>query len=577
MIQSVVTNSDSYTKKCGEIFVFSKDNLSLVCDYCRTVHYTLEAFGIHLLHDHLPPQLSTNIKCEDSSSCDSYYNVPNQSVERFLETDPTPTDNNQIKQSPPQQSSSLQNEPDEMKSHDFLSVILKEEHDEIDFIEPNIPVPKTPDFSNAAAKENIHQCSFCIKTFETKQKCNDHENLHTGIRPYLCRLCPKTFHSLNSHRYHIKLHSIERPHNCLVCEKGFIRKNELDKHIREKHLPDTDPRRYFPCKQCDKTFKTYKYLRIHINTLHIDATGFFSCDYCQQSFMHRMLIVRHMLKHAPKRVLKCSICDKRFFSKKLHDDHLNVHTGNRYQCQLCSKAYLYRASLRRHMTKTHLKPDVAVQSTSAHDKIANTQKTKRPHKCKVCLKTLASSNSLKNHIKLHTNERHKCLVCDKTFIKLHRLNIHTRENHLPDTDPKRYFSCGRCDKKYENYSQLRYHTINSHTNLSGTYTCDHCQTKLYTRRSLLQHMLKHSSKNGFECKVCGKIFLTWYQRDDHENIHSGKRPYQCEFCPKAYTYKPNLTRHLKSHEDENDQLKPEIKPKLKPLPPLTSEIKQERD
>lgn len=551
MIQSVGANSDSGSgkKKCGEIFIFSKDNLSLVCDYCKTDYYTLEAFGVHFLHDHMPPQLLPNIKCEDSSSCDSY-NVPQQEGFRS-----------------PQQSSSVPSEQVEMKRPDFLAVILKEEHNEIDIFESNTSLPKTGNFSNDSEKVNHRQCSFCIKIFESKRKCNDHENLHTGVRPYQCKLCTKTFHSSNSHRYHMKLHSNERPHNCSVCEKGFIRKAELVKHTREKHLPDGDPKRYFPCKQCDEQFKSYRHLRNHIHTLHINAIGTFSCDYCQQTFTNRMLIVRHMLKHAPKRELKCSICDKRFFSKKLHDDHLNVHTGDRYRCQLCSKAYLYRASLRRHMNKTHLKADVAVQSTSTHDKIANTQKTKRPHKCKVCLKTLASSNSLKNHIKLHTNERHKCLVCDKRFIKLHRLNIHNRENHLPDTDPKRYFSCSRCDKKYETYSQLRYHTINSHTNLSGTYTCDHCQAKLYTRRCLVQHMLKHSSKNGFECKVCGKIFLTWYQRDDHENIHSGKRPYQCQLCSKAYTYKPNLTRHLKSHEDDNDE--------VKPLPQIPSEIKQE--
>lgn len=551
MIQSVSTNSDPYRKKCGEIFIFSKENLLLVCDHCRIDYFTLEAFGIHLLNDHLPPQLSTNIKCEDTSSCDSY-NAPNQLVER-LETATAPKDDIS------HQSTSFQDERGEMKMPDFRTVILKEEHDEID-IETNISLPISIDSTN--------QCSFCIKTFESKQKCNDHENMHTGKRPYPCKLCPKTFHSSNSHRYHMKkLHSNERPHKCLVCEKGFIRKTELDKHTREKHLPDKG---YFACKQCDEKFITYSNLRSHITTVHVNAIGIFNCDYCQQTFTNRMLIVRHMLKHAPKKELKCTICDKRFFSKKLHDDHYNIHTGNRYQCQLCSKAYLYRASLRRHMTKTHLKvkSDVAVQSTSTRDRVGNTQKTKRPHKCKVCLRTLASSNSLKNHIKLHTNDRHKCLECDKSFIKLHRLNIHTRENHLPDTDPKRYFSCIRCDKKYENYSQLRYHTLDSHTNLSGPYTCDHCQTILNTRRSLLQHMLKHSGKNSFECKVCGKIFPTWYQRDDHENIHSGKRPYQCEFCSKSYTYKPNLTRHRKSHEDGNDQ--------RKPLPLLSSKIKQEK-
>lgn len=563
MTQSVGTNSDSDRMKCGEIFIFSKDNFLLVCGYCRTDYYTLEAFGVHFIHDHMPPHLITNIKCEDSSSCDSY-NVPNQSnVQLPLEPVPTTKDGNQSNRSSPQQCSSFKNEQVEVKIPDFLAVTLKEEHDEIDVTESNISL-----LQNDSEKENIRQCSFCSKIFESKQKCNDHENSHTGNRPYQCKLCPKTFHSGSSLRYHIKLHSNVRPHNCLVCEKGFIGKTDLDKHTREKHLPDADPERYFPCKQCDMKFKSYRHLRNHMNTLHIDATDIFYCDYCQQSFMNRMLIVRHMLKHAPKRELKCSICDKRFFSKKLHDDHLNIHTGARYHCQLCSKKYLYRASLRRHMTKTHLKADVAVQS-STRDKIVTTQQTKRSHKCEVCLKTLASSNSLKNHMKLHTNERHKCLVCDKSFIKLHRLNIHNRESHLPDTDPKRYFACVRCDKKYENYSQLRYHTINSHTNLSGTYTCDYCQTKLYNRRCLVQHMLTHSSKNGFECKVCGKMFLTWYQRDDHENIHSGKRPYQCEFCSKAYTYKPNLTRHLKSHEDDNDQ------DQLKPLSPLTSEIKQE--
>lgn len=141
------------------------------------------------------------------------------------------------------------------------------------------------------------ECRFCSKIFKVSAKRNDHENTHTGKRPYKCQICSRTFASFSNLNGHSKLHTDDRRHKCKVCKIGFIRKFKLDIHTREFHLPDTDPRRWFPCSDCDNNFKTYSHLISHRRNAHRQNTISLTCDYCEEEFQDKVPLAKHMRIH----------------------------------------------------------------------------------------------------------------------------------------------------------------------------------------------------------------------------------------------------------------------------------------
>lgn len=102
-------------------------------------------------------------------------------------------------------------------------------------------------------------------------------------------------------------------------------------------------------------------------------------------------------------------------------------------------------------------------STSRHDH-ENRHTGNRPHKCQICSKAFASTSAVFSHVKLmHRRDyRHACSLCDKRFFYPNRLDNHIRESHLPDNDPRRYFQCKQCDKKFKRILLLRSHMSRDH-------------------------------------------------------------------------------------------------------------------
>lgn len=120
----------------------------------------------------------------------------------------------------------------------------------------------------------------------------------------------------------------------------------------------------------------------------------------------------------------------------------------------------------------------------------NTHTGRQPYQCKFCPKTFAAASSLWSHNKLHTQDRqHKCSVCDKTFAHKFMRDRHNREQHLPNTDPQRYFECTKCDLKFITHRQMCYHRA-IHKNKTETFTCDYCQRQFKSRSILVDHMQK---------------------------------------------------------------------------------------
>lgn len=164
------------------------------------------------------------------------------------------------------------------------------------------------------------QCKFCPRKTETQKQLNDHENIHSGKRPHQCRVCNKSFASRNTLLSHVKMHADEKRYECSVCEKKFAKNAELEHHTREKHLPDTDPRRYFPCLLCEVKLKSYCQYKTHMRK-HRAVPVTFTCGLCQKQFKRRDIMTQHMKVHSAIRPT-CNYCQKSFgytSSKNKHE------------------------------------------------------------------------------------------------------------------------------------------------------------------------------------------------------------------------------------------------------------------
>lgn len=190
---------------------------------------------------------------------------------------------------------------------------------------------------------------------------------------------------------------------------------------------------------------------------------------------------------------------------------------------------------------------------------------KRPYKCthKGCRVAYSSQTLLDMHLITHQKmPLIKCGVCNED-IPTEAFGKHSIKEHTDTSDSR--FVCKVCDIEVSSRRTLLRHVI-SHTS-AQVHVCHTCHKSYNSSSDLKSHLITHSSAEGtdvdfaqYRCTKCDKRFSTLQRcrlhvRGVHLNLGRGENgaKFQCGICSRLFKIKQQLQRHMTVHTPKEDK------------------------
>ncbi|KPJ19319.1 U3 small nucleolar ribonucleoprotein IMP3 [Papilio machaon] len=245
-------------------------------------------------------------------------------------------------------------------------------------------------------------------------------------------------------------------------------------------------------------------------------------------------------------IYKCENCITVFPNADDLKDHIYLkHEVPSFPCELCSKTFRWKTSLRKHL-ETH--------------RIETGQKRK-PY-CETCRLSFTTTSNLQKHVK--TSSKHQILLKvrnlkdspleDNAEKKRDRIEeIKASVNKQRET-----FPCPQCDKKFQWRGNLARHMDSHNARAKGDLVCEPCNRTFSSKATYDQHMkvsMRHVSENDFKymCSECGKRFANKTRLRDHVDWdHLKNYVHKCTDCQKVFKSHTSLYLH-KQNVHEKDQ------------------------
>lgn len=308
---------------------------------------------------------------------------------------------------------------------------------------------------------------------------------------------------------------------CDICLKVFSKLYYLLQHLK-KHTGR------FTCGYCLKIFCRKENLNAH-NCCNNEIVNRHKCSICSKAFLLKKHLMRHIYVVHEKR-FACDKCKKYYQSKKECNEHYCSAVAKDemplFPCNLCNKKFYRDSYLRKHLIRHNQKN----QQVSSSNWICEM--------CGVCCK---SRSGMYLHKKNHLEQSLECCICRKKFNRKSVL----KEHLLTHCDS--VVKCNECNKSCKNEKTLSVH-MRQHKQ-KKSHTCEKCPRTFAQVANLKAHITKiHLRK----CRLCDKSFSSVDLLEVHEKLHNLKEYFTCPVCIKCVKLKSSLKRHItKNHPEHN--------------------------
>jgi KRAB domain-containing zinc finger protein len=360
---------------------------------------------------------------------------------------------------------------------------------------------------------NKFHCELCSRTYTREERlishvCKAHETEPTKNPDYTCPKCSKMFVTSIMFKIHVNGHNLEKrlPIVCATCEKRFKDEPSLENHEKQNHAASetpSKPQKSFTCPQCREAFYSTYVLKKHQRDNHPNVF-FHTCPECQASFAEAQFLQTHLKTHSPVGPYNCLACkvDKTFISAELLHQHLEVrHTsGPSQKCSECDFVCPHRKGLIVHIARKH--------------------GGSWPETCPDCSKGFANKSELDIHIRVkHTPDElkpeasFKCQDCGAQFREKSHFRTHVRTIH----ERKHLKVCDVCGKVINGLKLLKDH-MKIHTE-EKNFACEFCDKRFVRRDALRVHTYTHTGEKPFGCHICEKRFNQGTPLKKHIDAH----------------------------------------------------------
>ncbi|CAL1539080.1 unnamed protein product [Lymnaea stagnalis] len=165
--------------------------------------------------------------------------------------------------------------------------------------------------------------------------------------------------------------------------------------------------------------------------------------------------------------------------------------------------------------------------------------------CEVCCAMFKTSTNLKEHIKIHSEEKEfRCVHCNYGCHRERNLKLHM----LTHADQKP-IKCQLCDYSCIQNFQLRAHLLLHES--ATPFQCQQCDAKFKKQAGLKMHLLTHSNQFKFKCDHCQYVTNRFADYRRHLLIHTKSKPEKCPYCSYSCIRKSRLRAHMLVHRGKN--------------------------
>ncbi|XP_069502085.1 zinc finger protein 420-like isoform X2 [Ambystoma mexicanum] len=452
----------------------------------------------------------------------------------------------------------------------------------------------------ARPKDESILCPECGIGFSCKAFLKRHQNVHSGVRPFICSDCGRTF----SRKCHLISHQCSHRGDHLIAEDSgrlhsIIKKNESVGEADSRELQGS-------VEQVISGTRPWKNIQEMCSTKPsggqeqdmLEKGGFdFKMEKLSDREQKKSILcprrrgrprrtenlpgtlpkVRKIIPvtHPKDESFLCPECGIGFSSKGLLKRHQNVHTGLRpFICDDCGRPFSRKYNLLSHR-RTHRRTprgghpitDSSILDSLIIKKIepmeeAIAQEPQGMADSVISSESCSWGRRLLNEIKEEQFEERSAsqelenVARGKEDLNIcvwpsEDLNIRTSiklEQEYPEEITN---NSGELEGNSDNLINSKAcHDPPGLPPEEGPFSCSQCEAEFSSKIHLLMHEKVHSGKRPFACDGCARSFSRKSHLTSHQRIHDGDRPFQCSQCGRRFHYKHHLVGHQRIHTRE---------------------------